>query len=45
MTAIARRLFPRAQGKEALVALSAVVAGTIGAIAPLVTLFMLILGR
>lgn len=45
MIAIARRLFPRAHGKEAIVALSAVVAGTIGAIATLVTLVMLILGR
>ncbi len=45
MIAIARRLFPRAHGKEAIVALSAVIAGAIGAIATLVTVAMVILGR
>lgn len=45
MMTIARRLFPRAQDKEALVALSAVVAGAIGSIATLVTVAMMIAGR
>jgi hypothetical protein len=45
MIAVARRLFPRAHGREAIVALSAVVAGVIGAIATLVTLAMSIFGR
>ncbi|WP_183085348.1 hypothetical protein [Trinickia fusca] len=43
MTTLARYLFPRAHGKEAIVALSAVVAGIIGSIATLVTLAMMIL--
>ncbi len=45
MIAIARRLFPRAQGREAVVALSAVISGAIGSIATLVTMAMLIWGR
>lgn len=45
MLVIARRLFPRAQDKEALVALSAVVAGAIGSIATLVTLAMMLSER
>lgn len=44
MMAIARRLFPRAQDKEALIALSAVMAGVIGSIATLVTVAMIIAG-
>ncbi|REG49158.1 hypothetical protein B0G80_5498 [Paraburkholderia sp. BL6669N2] len=38
IVAIAHCLFPRKQGKESLVALSAVAAGVIGSIATLVTL-------
>lgn len=45
MIAIAHRLFPRAQGREAVVALSAVISGAIGSIATLVTMAMLIWGR
>jgi hypothetical protein len=45
MITIARRLFPRAHGKEAIVALSAVIAGAIGSIATLVTVVMVIFGR
>ncbi len=45
MLAIARRLFPRAQDREALVALSAVAAGIVGSIATLVTLAMMLSER
>jgi hypothetical protein len=45
MIKIARRLFPRAGDKEAVVALSAVGAGVIGSIATLVTLVMMITGH
>jgi hypothetical protein len=45
MIKIARRLFPRAGDKEALVALSAVGAGVIGSIATLVTLVMMMTGH
>ncbi|SOF00944.1 hypothetical protein SAMN05446635_9020 [Burkholderia sp. OK233] len=45
MMKIARRLFPRAQDKEALVALSAVVAGVTGSIATLVTVAMMMTGH
>lgn len=45
MFKIAHLLFPRYQGNEAIVALSAVIAGAIGSIATLVTLAMMILER
>lgn len=45
MLVVARRLFPRAQDKEALVALSAVEAGAVGSIATLVTLAMMLSER
>jgi hypothetical protein len=45
MTTIAHRLFPRAHGKEAIVALSAVIAGGIGSVAALVTVVLIILGH
>jgi hypothetical protein len=45
MMTIARRRFPRARGKEALVALSAVVAGIAGSIATLVTTAMMMAGH
>lgn len=45
MTTIAHRLFPRAHGKEAIVALSAVIAGVIGSVAALVTVAMISLGH
>jgi len=41
MTTIAHRLFPRAHGKEAMLSLSAVIAGGVGSIATIV----LILGH
>jgi hypothetical protein len=43
--AIAHWLFPRAQGREVVVALSAVISGAVGSIATLVTMAMLIWGR
>lgn len=45
MLVFARRLFPRAQDMEALVALSAVVAGAVGSIATLVTVAMMLSER
>lgn len=45
MLAIARRLFPRAQPREALVGLSAVLAGVVGSIATLVTVAMMLSER
>jgi hypothetical protein len=36
MTTIAHRLFPRAHGKEAMLSLSAVIAGGLGSLATLV---------
>ncbi len=45
MLTIARRLFPRAQDREALVALSAVAAGAVGSIATLVTVAMMLSER
>ncbi|CAN7772216.1 hypothetical protein SBC1_80540 (plasmid) [Caballeronia sp. SBC1] len=36
MTTIAHRLFPRAHGKEAMLSLSAVIAGAVGSIATIV---------
>jgi hypothetical protein len=45
MLSIARRLFPRAQDKEALVALSAVFAGAVGSIATLVTIALMLSER
>jgi hypothetical protein len=43
MNTLARRLFPRAHGKEAMMSLSAVAAGVIGSIATLATLVMMII--
>jgi hypothetical protein len=45
MMTIARRLFPRAQDGEALVALSAVLAGVVGSVATLVTVAMMLIER
>lgn len=45
MMTIARRLFPRARGKEALVALPAVMAGLAGSIAALATMVMMMAGH
>jgi hypothetical protein len=42
---IAQYVFPRANEKEALVGLSAVVAGTVGAIATVVTVAMILIGH